>query len=151
MELCPYYPGGTTDGIVTNSKLTKRGESWAHWGKPCGTDFIAEKFFEAHPEYSQLPRYVRPNLTSLDALQPPVTSRSTVSRNLRPRPSIRSYIRVKIISRYQTPSFAANSGKHLAGLLGTAPDLRLNGCSRFRVDRFLWWRRVRFIRLRYHL
>jgi hypothetical protein len=50
----PYYPGGTTDGIVTNSNLTKRGEFWAHWGKPCGTDFIASKFFKNHPEYSQL-------------------------------------------------------------------------------------------------
>ena len=50
----PYYPFGTTDGIVTNSNLTKRGEFWAHWGKPCGTDFIAQKFFNAHPEYNQL-------------------------------------------------------------------------------------------------
>lgn len=50
----PYYPFGTTDGIATDSNLTKKGELWAHWGKPCGTDFIAQKFFEAHPEYSQL-------------------------------------------------------------------------------------------------
>lgn len=50
----PYYPFGTTDGIVTTSNLTQKGEFWAHWGKPCGTDFIAQKFFAAHPEYRQL-------------------------------------------------------------------------------------------------
>jgi hypothetical protein len=47
-----YYPGGSFDGIVTNAELARTGSLWAHWGKPCGTDYRFEEHLKAHPEYA---------------------------------------------------------------------------------------------------
>ena len=56
-ELGPYYPTGAYDGKVTDSSLATEGAFWAHWGKPCDTDFNASSFLTQHPEYSwQQPR-----------------------------------------------------------------------------------------------
>jgi hypothetical protein len=30
---------------------------WANWRKPCGTNFVAQSFFENHPEYAPLKPY----------------------------------------------------------------------------------------------
>lgn len=51
-ELGPYYPSGAYDGKVTDSDLASTGIFWAHWGKPCGTDFNAASFLSQHQEYS---------------------------------------------------------------------------------------------------
>lgn len=48
----PYYPSGAYDGKVTDSVLASSGSFWAHWGKPCDTDFNAASFLAQHPEYS---------------------------------------------------------------------------------------------------
>jgi hypothetical protein len=56
-EVGPYYPTGAHDGKVTDSALAMKGAFWAHWGKPCGTDFNATSFLSQHPEYHwQAPR-----------------------------------------------------------------------------------------------
>jgi hypothetical protein len=53
----PNYPAGSFDGKVTDSDLAANGKFWAHWGKPCDTDFIADSFIKRHPEYNwQEPR-----------------------------------------------------------------------------------------------
>lgn len=46
------YPGGSFDGIVTTSELIPHGALWAHWGKPCGTDYRFAEHLQAHPEYA---------------------------------------------------------------------------------------------------
>jgi hypothetical protein len=51
-ETGPYYPTGAFDGKVTDSNLASEGAFWAHWGKPCDTDFRATSFLSQHPEYS---------------------------------------------------------------------------------------------------
>lgn len=56
-ELGPYYPTGAYDGKVTDSDLASKGAFWAHWGKPCDSDFDAGSFLSQHPEYNwQKPR-----------------------------------------------------------------------------------------------
>ena len=56
-EMGPYYPAGAYDGKITDSNLASKGAFWAHWGKPCGTDFNAGSFLSQHPEYDwQQPR-----------------------------------------------------------------------------------------------
>jgi hypothetical protein len=50
-ECAPYYPSGAYDGKVTDSDLASNGSFWAHWGKPCDTDFNAASFLAQHPEY----------------------------------------------------------------------------------------------------
>jgi hypothetical protein len=50
-QLTPYCPVGAYDGKVTDSDLASKGEFWAHWGKPCATDFDASSFLSLHPEY----------------------------------------------------------------------------------------------------
>ena len=56
-ELGPFYPSGAYDGKVTDSELASTGAFWAHWGKPCDTDFNAASFLAQHHEYGwQQPR-----------------------------------------------------------------------------------------------
>ena len=56
-EWGPNYPAGSFDAKVTDSSLACVGKFWAHWGKPCDTDFIADSFLKQHPEYTwQKPR-----------------------------------------------------------------------------------------------
>lgn len=54
-----YYPGGAVQGKVTTADLAKEMKLWAHMGHPCGADFIGEKFFKAHPEYSWQQKYLK--------------------------------------------------------------------------------------------
>jgi rubredoxin len=51
-DLKPYYPFGAVQGKVTTADLAKKMTFWARRGHPCGADFIGEKFYKAHPEYS---------------------------------------------------------------------------------------------------
>ena len=50
----PYYPDGAVTGKVTDSDLTAKFGLIAHAGHPCGEDFVAAPFLEAHPEYAWL-------------------------------------------------------------------------------------------------
>jgi Phospholipase B len=51
-DWAPYYPGGSVQGKVTDSRLAAIMSLVARRGHPCGTDFIAAPFLKAHPEYS---------------------------------------------------------------------------------------------------
>jgi hypothetical protein len=62
-ELGPYYPVGAYDGKVTDSGLASKGAFWAHWGKPCGSDFNAGSFLSEHPEYN----WQQPHLRDIKA------------------------------------------------------------------------------------
>ena len=62
-EARPYNPSGAYDGKVTDSNLASEGAFWAHWGKPCDTDFSASSFLSHHPEYS----WQQPHLRDIKA------------------------------------------------------------------------------------
>ena len=48
----PYNPGGAVQGKVADSAMAAKMTFVARAGHPCGADFLAEPFFEHHPEYS---------------------------------------------------------------------------------------------------
>jgi hypothetical protein len=47
----PYFPGGAVQGKATSSKMAEAMSLVARVGHPCGADFLAKPFLEAHPEY----------------------------------------------------------------------------------------------------
>lgn len=47
----PYYPAGTYDGKVVDSKMARRMSFAARWGAACGRSFDAGKFLAAHPQF----------------------------------------------------------------------------------------------------
>jgi hypothetical protein len=47
-----YYPGGAVQGKATDSSLAGQMSFQARAGHPCGQDFIAKDFLDAHPDYS---------------------------------------------------------------------------------------------------
>ena len=47
-----YYPGGAVQGKVIDSSLAKALSFYAHMGHPCGQDFLAKPFLQAHPEFA---------------------------------------------------------------------------------------------------
>ncbi len=48
----PYTPGGAVQGKATDSALASKMTIVARAGHPCGEDFIAYPFLEAHPEFA---------------------------------------------------------------------------------------------------
>lgn len=48
----PHYPGGSVTGKVTDSNMAAKMRFAARRGHPCGGDFLAKSFIEAHPQYS---------------------------------------------------------------------------------------------------
>ncbi len=48
----PYYPGGSVTGKVTSAQMTAKTSFIARRGHPCGENFLAEPFLQAHPEYA---------------------------------------------------------------------------------------------------
>jgi hypothetical protein len=46
-----YFPGGTVQAKVTDSRMAARMQLAAAMGHPCAPDFKAEPFLAAHPEY----------------------------------------------------------------------------------------------------
>jgi hypothetical protein len=48
----PYYPGGAVQGKATDSDMAAKMSFVGHAGHPCGEDFLAKPFLDAHPEYS---------------------------------------------------------------------------------------------------
>jgi hypothetical protein len=51
-DWAPYNPGGAVQGKATDSAMTAKMSFVARAGHPCGTDFLAEKFLDQHPEFS---------------------------------------------------------------------------------------------------
>src|SRR5262249_39912587 len=49
-DWAPFYPGGTVESKVTDATLAERMAFWGQIGHQ-GSDFLAEPFIEAHPEY----------------------------------------------------------------------------------------------------
>ena len=45
-----YYPGGAVQGKATDSAMAKGMRLVARAGHPCGADFLAKPFLEAHPD-----------------------------------------------------------------------------------------------------
>jgi hypothetical protein len=64
-SLAPYYPMGAVQGKVTTSDLASKMQFWAHMGHPCGEDFIGDKFYKLHPEYSWQSKYLK-NMLAYD-------------------------------------------------------------------------------------
>jgi len=48
----PYKPHGAVQGKVVDSAMAEKMTFIARIGHPCGTDFLAAKFLEEHPEFS---------------------------------------------------------------------------------------------------
>jgi hypothetical protein len=47
----PFYPEGTLDGKVIDSKMAKQMSFIARWGSSCGIPFDAKVYLEAHPQF----------------------------------------------------------------------------------------------------
>ena len=47
----PFYPGGTVDGKVVDSRMAMQMSFLARWGSACGKDFNGNKFLEDHPQF----------------------------------------------------------------------------------------------------
>ena len=62
-EWGPYYPGGAVQGKAADSTMASRLSFFARRGHPCGEDFLAAPFLEAHPEYG----WEAPLLTDMKA------------------------------------------------------------------------------------
>jgi hypothetical protein len=54
----PFMPGGAVQGKVTTADMAEKMEFIAHMGHPCGENFIASKFFVAHPGYKWMSVYL---------------------------------------------------------------------------------------------
>lgn len=62
-EQNPYHPSGAVQGKVTDSAMAAQMSFIARIGHPCGENFNAAKFLEAHPNYS----WQAPVLRDMDA------------------------------------------------------------------------------------
>jgi Phospholipase B len=62
-SMAPYTPMGAVQGKVTSSALAAKMQIWAHMGHPCGEDFIGEKFYALHPEFSWQKKYLNDMLS----------------------------------------------------------------------------------------
>jgi Phospholipase B len=47
-----FYPGGAVQGKATDSDMAAKMSFAGRAGHPCGEDFLAKPFLDAHPEYS---------------------------------------------------------------------------------------------------
>jgi len=55
----PFYPGGAVQGKATDATMAKNMRLVARTGHPCGQDFRAKPFLDAHPEYGWQAPYLR--------------------------------------------------------------------------------------------
>jgi hypothetical protein len=53
-----YYPAGAVQSKLTTAGLAKDLKLWAHMGHPCGQDFVADPFYQKHPEYAWQAKYL---------------------------------------------------------------------------------------------
>ena len=54
----PSYPGGAVQGKAADSTMAKEMRLTARMGHPCGQDFLAKPFLEAHPEFAYQEPYL---------------------------------------------------------------------------------------------
>lgn len=54
-----FFPAGAHQGKVTTAALAKDLKIWAKMGHPCGRDFIASAFFEKHPEFKWMGKFLK--------------------------------------------------------------------------------------------
>jgi len=54
-----YFPAGTVQSKVIDSRMAARMEFWAAAGHQCASDFIAAQFLAAHPEYDWMKGLLR--------------------------------------------------------------------------------------------
>jgi len=54
-----YFPAGTVQSKVIDSRMAGRMEFWAAGGHQCAADFVADQFLAAHPEYSWMKGLLR--------------------------------------------------------------------------------------------
>ena len=59
----PNYPGGAVQGKAMDSAMAKALSFVARRGHPCGEDFLAKAFLQAHPQYS----WMAPHLLDMKA------------------------------------------------------------------------------------
>jgi hypothetical protein len=59
----PFDPAGAVQGKVTTAEMANKMEFMAHMGHPCGENFIASKFFAAHPGYKWQAQYLHDMLS----------------------------------------------------------------------------------------
>lgn len=62
--ICGHYiyreaPSGALDGKVTTSDLAQEMRTWAFWGAPCGTPFVAEETIEENSQFQWLEGYLK--------------------------------------------------------------------------------------------
>jgi hypothetical protein len=59
----PYYPAGTMDGKIIDSKMARQMSFEARWGSACGMPFDAGRFLKDHPQYDWMKNvlYDRPS------------------------------------------------------------------------------------------
>jgi hypothetical protein len=55
----PSYPGGAVQAKAADSNMAKEMRLTARVGHPCGQDFLAKPFLEAHPDYAWQQPYLR--------------------------------------------------------------------------------------------
>ena len=58
-EWTPFFPGGAVQGKATDSAMAEEMRFVARMGHPCGGDFLAKPFLEAHPQYAWQQPYLR--------------------------------------------------------------------------------------------
>jgi len=54
-----YFPAGTVQSKVIDSPMAGMMQFWAAGGHQCATDFIADQFLAAHPEYDWMKGLLR--------------------------------------------------------------------------------------------
>ncbi|MCU0411703.1 MAG: phospholipase B family protein [Bacteroidetes bacterium] len=47
----PFYPEGSFDAKVVDTKFAKEMRFWARWGRACGEPFDAKRFLTEHPQF----------------------------------------------------------------------------------------------------
>lgn len=55
----PFYPMGAVEGKVTSASMAQHMQFWGRMGHPCGESFVANPFFEKHPEYKWQSKFLR--------------------------------------------------------------------------------------------
>ncbi len=55
----PFFPGGTCDAKVVDSKLAKEMAFAARWGSACGTAFDAAAFLDEHPQFDWMKDWLK--------------------------------------------------------------------------------------------
>jgi hypothetical protein len=55
----PFYPLGSVDAKVVDSKLAREMKFWAKWGSSCNIPFDASKFLKEHQQYDYLEGYLK--------------------------------------------------------------------------------------------